>query len=300
MPQPPGSGQPERRPAIEPTRVTRRRRTEALAELMKEWDRDRASGPGGADAPDEARDPAPARVPPRTEAGTGPLPEPRTEPRRESGTEPSARPGAETWNELRAEPGTGPRPEVGPEPRTKSWAGHPAEETSRTGQLPPVPPGEGQAALTGVRSSDRGSRGGPRHVWIGVAVVVAALLGFGAALLLVDRDRDAGARTLPAPVPTTPATEDPDGPGTLREGHSGPEVTELQERLRRIPNVYEDGPAHGRYDAELTEAVARFQLWYGIRGDETGVYGDDTRLDLESRTGPGSGSGGPFSETSVR
>jgi hypothetical protein len=31
--------------------------------------------------------------------------------------------------------------------------------------------------------------------------------------------------------------------------------------------------------------VARFQLWYGIRGDESGVYGDDTRRDLESRTG---------------
>ncbi|MGW0584270.1 peptidoglycan-binding protein, partial [Streptomyces sp. NPDC002920] len=28
-----------------------------------------------------------------------------------------------------------------------------------------------------------------------------------------------------------------------------------------------------------------FQLWYGIRGDEDGVYGDDTRQALESRTG---------------
>lgn len=34
----------------------------------------------------------------------------------------------------------------------------------------------------------------------------------------------------------------------------------------------------------LRDAVARFQLWYGIRGDETGVYGNDTRKDLESRT----------------
>ncbi|MYV43106.1 peptidoglycan-binding protein, partial [Streptomyces sp. SID1328] len=65
----------------------------------------------------------------------------------------------------------------------------------------------------------------------------------------------------------------------------GPEVTELRRRLLRIPDVFRDGSATGPYDAPLTEAVARFQLWYGIRGDETGVYGDDTRRDLESRTG---------------
>jgi murein L,D-transpeptidase YcbB/YkuD len=64
-------------------------------------------------------------------------------------------------------------------------------------------------------------------------------------------------------------------------------VTDLQQRLLRVPNVYDHGSTSGRYDATLTEAVARFQLWYGVRGDETGVYGDDTRLALESRTGGG-------------
>ncbi len=61
-------------------------------------------------------------------------------------------------------------------------------------------------------------------------------------------------------------------------------MTELEQRLLRIPNVYENGSTSGSYDATLTAAVARFQLWYGIRGDENGVYGDDTRKDLESRT----------------
>jgi peptidoglycan hydrolase-like protein with peptidoglycan-binding domain len=61
-------------------------------------------------------------------------------------------------------------------------------------------------------------------------------------------------------------------------------VSELQRRLLRIPDVYRDGATDGRYDAVLRAAVARFQLWYGIRGDESGVYGDDTRRDLESRT----------------
>ena len=48
--------------------------------------------------------------------------------------------------------------------------------------------------------------------------------------------------------------------------------------------MYDNGSTSGEYDVVLKEAVARFQLWYGIRGDETGVYGNDTRKDLESRT----------------
>ncbi|WP_425247406.1 peptidoglycan-binding domain-containing protein [Streptomyces sp. NEAU-NA10] len=127
-----------------------------------------------------------------------------------------------------------------------------------------------------------------------IAVLAAALVGFACALLLPGRGGQAAAQTPPATAPapaTTPATAspaattDPDGAGTLREGDTGPEVTDLQQRLRRIPNIYDGGPTDGRYDTVLTEAVARFQLWYGIRGDETGVYGDDTRRDLESRTG---------------
>ncbi|MFI6273677.1 peptidoglycan-binding protein [Streptomyces sp. NPDC050988] len=129
-----------------------------------------------------------------------------------------------------------------------------------------------------------------RRTAVAIAAVAAALAGFSAALLLTwDRDAtDDKAQAPPpaassAPAPSQPAT-DPDGAGTLREGDSGPEVTDLQERLLRIPNVYEGGTATGTYDATLTAAVARFQLWYGIRGDESGVYGNDTRNDLESRT----------------
>jgi len=129
-----------------------------------------------------------------------------------------------------------------------------------------------------------------RRTAIAIAAVAAALAGFSAALLLTwDRDAtDDKAQAPPpaassAPAPSRPAA-DPDGAGTLREGDSGPEVTDLQERLLRIPNVYEGGAASGTYDATLTAAVARFQVWYGIRGDESGVYGNDTRNDLESRT----------------
>ncbi|MEU0459134.1 peptidoglycan-binding domain-containing protein, partial [Streptomyces sp. NPDC006129] len=139
---------------------------------------------------------------------------------------------------------------------------------------------------------------GLRRAAVAVAVVAAAVLGFGGALLLRGEKTDDQAAPAPrppatafapTPTPTPPqatAPVDPDGPGTLREGATGPEVTELQERLLRIPDVYRGGSTSGRYDPTLTAAVARFQLWYGIRGDETGVYGDDTRTALESRTPP--------------
>lgn len=159
-----------------------------------------------------------------------------------------------------------------------------------TQELPPVTPRR-RAERRERERADSGFGFGPnlRRAAVVVAVGAAALVGFGSALLLPGnaQGEEAGApATTPttAPTPSAPAAADPDGPGFLRQGDSGPEVTELQERLLRIPDVYTDGATNGSYDTALTEAVARFQLWYGIRGDETGVYGDDTRKDLESRT----------------
>ncbi|MDO0938781.1 peptidoglycan-binding domain-containing protein [Streptomyces sp. DG2A-72] len=222
MPTPSEPRQPhDDRPPLEPVRVVRPRRTDALAELLKD-------------------------LPPRT-GGYETLPVPAPQPGSEDSTQ----------------------------------------------ELPPVRADEAHSA-TGP-----GRRGvGRRRAAVAVAVAAAAVVGFGCAFLLPDRndrsDADTAAPTPDAPptsaAPPTPgggAAVDPDGAGTLREGASGPEVTDLQERLLRIPNVYQDGSTSGQYDAGLTEAVARFQLWYGIRGDETGVYGDDTRRDLESRTGTG-------------
>ncbi|WAU83481.1 peptidoglycan-binding protein [Streptomyces sp. Qhu-G9] len=163
-----------------------------------------------------------------------------------------------------------------------------------TQELPPVrdenrPVPRGRAA---ARVSAHGRTTAFRRTALTVAAVAVALAGFGAALLLTwDRGAtDAAeapppaASSAPSAPPAPPQGVDPDGAGTLREGDSGPQVSDLQERLLRIPDVYEKGEASGVYDATLTAAVARFQLWYGIRGDETGVYGNDTRTDLESRT----------------
>ena len=200
-------------PPLEPIRVLRPRRTDALAELFRECEEE---GRGGYES-----------VPPR-------------------------------------------RPPAGSEDSTQ--------------EIPPVP--------TAVPPAPR-HPAGRRRAALALAVAAAAVAGFGCALLLTV-ERVAGDTAAPAPRPsvTAPATSAPSAParvpaeeGFLREGDSGPEVTELQERLLRIPDVYRSGATDGRYDATLSAAVARFQLWYGVRGDETGVYGDDTRLALESRTG---------------
>ncbi|MGW3652872.1 peptidoglycan-binding domain-containing protein [Streptomyces sp. NPDC000878] len=156
-----------------------------------------------------------------------------------------------------------------------------------TQELPPV---ARRRRVQRREQADTGFGFGPnlRRVAVVVAVGAAALVGFGSALLLPGNAQGEEAGPAPSVAPSTApsasAPADPDGPGFLREGDSGPEVTELQERLLSIPDVYTDGATSGSYDTALTEAVARFQLWYGIRGDETGVYGDDTRKDLESRT----------------
>ncbi|MGW9023900.1 peptidoglycan-binding protein [Streptomyces sp. NPDC055722] len=218
MSTPPEQRQPPRRPVLEPTHVVRRRRTEALAELMREF-RENESRP-----PEPVHEPIVVHVEP-------PTPDDATE------------------------------------------------------ELPPVPSRGGRA-----RPADDGLT--LRRAALVVGVTAAALMDFGAALLLPGPGNDGATQGTAAPPHRSPAavapaerqSADPDGPGTLREGDSGPEVTELQQRLLRVPDVYDHGSTDGRYDATLAAAVARFQLWYGIRGDETGVYGNDTRRDLESRT----------------
>ncbi|MFD4969935.1 peptidoglycan-binding protein [Streptomyces sp. NPDC058424] len=237
MSTPPGHRQPYGGAPLEPVRVIRPRRTDALAELMREfreYQRDTGGGEGPPGPPVGSVEDAPTEELPAAPAGS-------SAPR-------------------------GPVPR-GPAPR--------------------------RAPVRGPDAAGRSLRGAA----VAVAVAVAALLGFGCALLLPARGEAAGAAAAPpppsasaattpiqAPTPTTTPPADPDGPGTLREGDSGPDVTELQERLLRVPDVYRDGSTGGRYDGELRAAVARFQLWYGISGDETGVYGDDTRRALEFRT----------------
>ena len=259
------------RPALEPTNVLRRRPRGSLSELVRLVDaveRERREENREAVALSAAET---APLPPVAETTPPPsVAEAPPPPSAAEATQPAWTPGANAvaWT---AEDDTQELPPVMSEERPG-----PVEPRAGYGRTPWL-----------------------RRAALAVAAVAIALAGFSAALLLTwDRGATESQAEPPAPSASAsasasapasapappPAAVDPDGPGTLRRGDSGPEVSELQERLRKIPNVYQDGATSGEYDATLTEAVARFQLWYGIRGDETGVYGNDTRRDLESRT----------------
>ncbi|MEU2775828.1 peptidoglycan-binding protein [Streptomyces sp. NPDC007162] len=242
MSTPPDPEQLHRGPVLEPIRVLRPRRLDALAELMREIREE-------AEADEKERTARGARGPAGFEAF-------------------DSSPGPAGW----------------------------AEDVTQ--ELPPVT--DGPRTASGGRGHGRGggsSRAfgfgpGLRRAAVVVGVGAAALVGFGCALLLPGREGTAAAAQPSAPTTTAPATTapaadpsaDPDGAGTLREGDTGPGVVELEQRLLRIPDVYRDGSTGGTYDTALTAAVERFQIWYGISGDERGVYGDDTRRALESRT----------------
>ncbi|WCH96413.1 peptidoglycan-binding domain-containing protein [Streptomyces moderatus] len=87
-----------------------------------------------------------------------------------------------------------------------------------------------------------------------------------------------------APTPSTaPDPTDAEGqPPVLRRGDQGPEVVELQLRLRQI-DLY-SGDADGDFDRQLESAVRTYQLTRVILNDESGAYGSPTRTSLESET----------------
>ncbi|CAM5297316.1 Peptidoglycan-binding protein OS=Streptomyces fumanus OX=67302 GN=GCM10018772_01480 PE=4 SV=1 [Streptomyces fumanus] len=85
-----------------------------------------------------------------------------------------------------------------------------------------------------------------------------------------------------------PAAADEDGgadsagAAVLRLGDRGPEVTELQQRLRQI-NLYL-GDIDGTFDHRVEDALRTFQWWRGIPSEERGTYGPRTREQLERET----------------
>ncbi|WP_229870796.1 peptidoglycan-binding domain-containing protein [Streptomyces longisporoflavus] len=82
---------------------------------------------------------------------------------------------------------------------------------------------------------------------------------------------------------TESAQSDAPSSGTvLSQGDRGPDVVELQRRLQQL-YLYMEEP-DGTYDAQVADAVARYQFARGVRKDERGVYGEETRAALEAET----------------
>ncbi|WP_369166828.1 peptidoglycan-binding protein [Streptomyces sp. R28] len=91
-----------------------------------------------------------------------------------------------------------------------------------------------------------------------------------------------GPGTTASASPTTAPSAPQDAAPVLRLGDQGPEVTELQLRLRQIGHY--GGDIDGDYDREVESAVRTYQLTRVILGDESGVYGTATRKSLEAET----------------
>ncbi|MEV2263446.1 peptidoglycan-binding domain-containing protein [Streptomyces anulatus] len=87
--------------------------------------------------------------------------------------------------------------------------------------------------------------------------------------------------------PAAPSAAPPAGltGGSLRPGDRGPEVAELQNRLRTVGEWLYSGPVDGSsYSDQVAYSVAVYQSYKAIQGDPTGVYGPNTRRALEAET----------------
>ncbi|MEE1738547.1 peptidoglycan-binding protein [Streptomyces sp. BE147] len=103
--------------------------------------------------------------------------------------------------------------------------------------------------------------------------------------------------TAPGTSPSASGTKPPGTPSaappvqlagpTLRPGDHGPEVAELQNRLKEVW-LYQ-GPSDADYTGRVEDAVRVYQSYKAIQGDPAGVYGPNTRRALEAET---SGRGG--------
>lgn len=95
----------------------------------------------------------------------------------------------------------------------------------------------------------------------------------------------ATATATPSGTASTPGNAP--APAVLQLGSNGPEVQDLQQRLTAVWAYH--GPLDGQYDSGVEHAVATFQVWYGVQGDPSGVYGPATRAALMAATSsPGS------------
>ncbi|MET7689497.1 peptidoglycan-binding domain-containing protein [Streptomyces sp. NPDC005483] len=88
----------------------------------------------------------------------------------------------------------------------------------------------------------------------------------------------AAATATVAPGPTVSNGQPP----VLSLGDRGPEVVELQLRLRQV-GMY-DGGADGDFDEQVQSAVRTYQVTRFVLQDQSGVYGKMTRASLESET----------------
>lgn len=130
--------------------------------------------------------------------------------------------------------------------------------------------GDGDAPADGRRADDGDRAPGRTDGQVGSIAPTDGAAG----------DDPSGSPPSASPSGDAPA---PAGPPVLHPGDSGPEVTELQLRLRQV-GLGLLQPSDGAYDDGVRTSVRTFQSVNGLEEDERGVYGPETRRELESRT----------------
>ncbi|MFI6090804.1 peptidoglycan-binding protein [Streptomyces sp. NPDC051218] len=99
------------------------------------------------------------------------------------------------------------------------------------------------------------------------------------------RDHAHQPKSHPSPARDSPGTGEAVDPAPiLRPGDTGPEVVELQQRLKECEFLAQSSPEDSGFTPLVHEAVFRFQVARGIHGDPNGQYGAATRSKLEGET----------------
>ncbi|MBF9073099.1 peptidoglycan-binding domain-containing protein [Streptacidiphilus fuscans] len=95
--------------------------------------------------------------------------------------------------------------------------------------------------------------------------------------------------TRPSPSPS--ASRTPGAGTTLQLGSTGPAVVTLQQDLRALWIDRGLQPS-GTYDQRTEQDVASFQVWYGVQGDPSGVYGPNSQAKMAQLMARGNNGGG--------
>lgn len=153
---------------------------------------------------------------------------------------------------------------------------------------PSVPAGSATPTATGPTNTSSAATGTGSASPSDTASATATASGRHTA---TSSPRPTGTRTAKEAQVTSEATrseapapgDEPDqDPPVLRPGDDGPEVEELQRRLRQ--RLFYLGTADGTYDDDVEAAVSTYQTARNITGDPKGVYGKATRAALEAET----------------
>jgi Putative peptidoglycan binding domain len=175
--------------------------------------------------------------------------------------------------------GAGPGPKGSTQPDST-----PGTANSAAPATPTTAPGGPASGSHGSGSDGSVAHAPGRRPGAGAATATSSPMVTGGSVKVPAAVVSAGSRG-PGGGGTTGGGSTAQGAPVLRRGDSGPEVLELQKRLKESACLcYLLGTENGRYTSSVEDAVSRYQLLHRVTGDPDGVYGPNTRRVLEAET----------------